>query len=46
MSAEDFIKRLFDTLHLPKLFESEEKLLPLNSNVDFYLFRFNDLSGI
>ena len=30
MSAEDFIKRLFDTLHLPKLFESEEKLLPFN----------------
>ncbi len=26
MSAEDFIKHLFDTLHLPKLFESEEKL--------------------
>ena len=26
MSAEEFIKRLFDTLHLPKLFESEEKL--------------------
>ncbi len=32
ISAEDFIKHLFDILHLPKFFESEEKLREIWAN--------------
>ena len=32
ISAEDFLKRLFDTLKLPDLFESEERLRKLWAN--------------